>query len=224
MNIIKIEDKYSETLTTQVRNRETEVDELRDAIFELGRIIGQKIIGNLSVPDQVTTPMDQVFKGVIFPNKTSVIISTEDDFEFLAKGITSIIKNSVKGYMNFGSTRGQAALNAPVRSASLPDLKFATYIENLIIAKSVLATGCTAISLTNKAVEKYKPKNLIIATIFYSSIGIQELNLEFPHATMYLFGEPDELDSDGMLRPGVGNIDARLKRKGIVLSTSDTES
>lgn len=223
MNIQDIEDKYSGILRTQVRNKKSESEELRDSVFELGRIIGQKITGNLAIPEQVITPMEKSFNGVIFPNKTSVIISTEDDFEFLAKGVASIIKNSVRGFMNFGSTRGQAALNAPVRSASLPDLKFASYIDNLIIVKSVLATGCTAISLTNKAIEKYKPKNLIIATIFYSIIGIQELSSEFPHATIYLFGDPDELDSNGMLQPGVGNIDARLNPKHVVLSTINTE-
>lgn len=214
MNIYRIEDNYSKVLLTQIRNKYSGITELKDALFELGEVIGKEItVKKFIETDTVITPMNQIFNGLKLLEKSSAIVSTKDDFEFFANGIASIVKNAIRGYMDFGENRGQTALTTPVRAIVLPDLKVNNHIDTLIIAKSVLATGCTAISLTNKAVEKYKPKNVIVASIFYSLIGIQELYSEFPHVEIYLIGESDELDENGMLSPGIGNIDSRLKGK-----------
>ena len=93
---------------------------------------------------------------------------------------------------------------------SLPEPRKEFPTDSVIIAKSVLATGCTAISLTRKAVEMYNPRNVIIASIFYSDIGIAEMLNEISTAQIFTFGKADSLDENGMLIPGVGNLDQRL--------------
>ena len=60
------------------------------------------------------------------------------------------------------------------------------------------------------ALSKYYPEELIIAAPFYCKQGIDELQAELKSAQIYVAFGPDELNADGMLIPGVGNIDVRL--------------
>lgn len=83
-------------------------------------------------------------------------------------------------------------------------------VDTVIIAKSVLATGCTAISLTRKALEKYTPQAVIIAAVFYSVDGINAILQEISTAKLFVFGDPDQLQQDGLLVPGFGDLDKRL--------------
>lgn len=107
--------------------------------------------------------------------------------------------------------RGKEALSSPVRAMELPKVKDYEMVDMVIVAKSVLATGCTAIHLLKKSIEKYNPKDVVVASIFYSNQGIKDLKMEVRNCKIYVCGEPDSLNKDGMLVPGVGNLDERLK-------------
>jgi uracil phosphoribosyltransferase len=58
---------------------------------------------------------------------------------------------------------------------------------------------------------KYMPRNTIIASVFYSKQAVAELSQEIPNADIIVIGDPDALDENGMLVPGVGNLDVRLR-------------
>lgn len=143
----------------------------------------------------------------IFP--LCAIITTKDDFEYLGKGISSVINNSIKGYMDFEGIRGTKALNAEIQNMILPEIK-GQNVDTLIIAKAVLATGFTAINLAKNAIAKYLPRKIIIASVFYSESGVRELMHNIPNADIFLVGEHDSLNGDGMLVPGVGDLDKRI--------------
>ena len=82
----------------------------------------------------------------------TVVVSSLDDYEYFGFGIAKSLANVKRGYIDFEGRRGIEALTHQVRSITLPD---ANNVKTVIIAKSVLATGCTAISLARKAMEKY---------------------------------------------------------------------
>jgi hypothetical protein len=117
--------------------------------------------------------------------------------------------NSLSGFMDFKGRRGVTALDSPVRNIDLPHSSDEPVV-NLIIGKAVLATGCTAISLTKESTRKYMPRRIIIASCFYSKKGVSELMHEIPNADLILVGEADKINNDGMLEPGIGNLDQRL--------------
>ena len=212
MNVSVIDNTYAKILLTDVRDNKTEKEELRNRLLELGRVTAQEIIAdNLVTTREVTTPMGQQYSGFEIPRTTTVIISTRDDYEYFAEGISSAFSYSHKGFMDFNGERGQQALQGKRRAIEYPNLKKGEVVDTLVIAKSVLATGCTAISLTKTAVVKYHPKKIIIASLFYSEQGIQELLYDIPNLDkIYIHGSPDTLNNDGMLVPGVGDLDARL--------------
>ena len=58
------------------------------------------------------------------------------------------------------------------------------------------------------------PRELIVVAPFYSTQGADELQAELKNAEIDAAFGPDEIDSDGLLVPGVGNIDARLAECG----------
>ncbi|GEN82252.1 hypothetical protein SLU01_05640 [Sporosarcina luteola] len=212
MNLKILEDKYTLALQTKIRSVNTDTENLRGALVKLGQKIGMHIVSdNMLEETEVSTPMDQIFKGYSFCNSVNLIYSTKDDYEFFAKGLSLVIPNSKQGYFDFQGVRGPDALTQPVRASSHPTIKPGTIIDTVVIAKAVLATGCTAISLTKNIMSKFQPKNIIIASSFYSQTGISELFAEIPNVKfIYTVGKADTLNEDGMLIPGVGDLDTRL--------------
>jgi uracil phosphoribosyltransferase len=211
MKVINAE-SYEKLLLTLIRDKTTKTENLREAMVSIGRIMGQKIYGDHFTENiEVETPLHQSYSGVVVKLATVVILSTRDDADYFATGIASVFDGSLRGYMDFGGARGPAALSAPVQAVNLPAPPTGQTVNVVIIAKSVLATGCTAVSLANKALEYYRPEKLFVASTFYSQRGIDEINQQiYPRPEIYVFGEPDGLNSEGMLYPGVGNLDKRL--------------
>lgn len=203
-------------LETAIRDAETSVVELRQALLELGRMMGDEIRGRCSLSSKkVMTPLHLFFGGVQSKpdDGISVVISTKDDYVYFAKGIAEGWSSVYHGYIDFDGARGESVYNSPYRSISFPEIKSQLPIRRVIIAKSVIASGCTAITLAKTAITKYLPEELIIVAPFYSQQGIDELFAELRNAKIYVAFGPDELNQDGMLVPGVGNIDARVAGK-----------
>lgn len=202
-------DKYAIALKNEIRDKNAKSQELKDLLFKLGNGVGQKIVEkHFLVERKVNTPMGEEHKGIHISDKGMVVISTKDDYEYFGNGLASIFPNISRGYMDFAGARGKDALTCSLREINLPDKDD---VEAVIIAKSVLATGCTAITLAKRAVEKYNPNYLFIASVYYSRQGIQDVQNKCKGSEIFVIGEEDQLRSDGMLVPGFGNLDQRLK-------------
>lgn len=208
----KIDNLFVNMLQTKVRNKRTVPEDLQKSLLKLGEYVASEIIGCEFVKTEVIiTPLNEEYQGLVALQPKIMVISTKDDYNYFSKGISNNLPNCIMGYMDFGGARGKMALNSEIRAIYLPDTKNGEIINTVIIAKSVLATGCTAITLLKKAVEKYDPINIIVASVFYSQQGIIDLQNSEHRCKIYVCGDPDYLNSDGMLVPGVGNLDNRLK-------------
>lgn len=208
----KIDENYYNAIITEIRDKNTKSDCLKKLLFILGQKVGQEIIGDFFTTDcSVVTPLDYPFSGLRIFDSNRVIVSTKDDYEYFAKGLSMTMDGVLRGYMDFNGVRGREALTQPVRSIEFPELARGQVVDCLIIAKAVLATGCTAISLAKKAIEYYNPQRIIIATVFYSLEGINAILRDISTAQIYVFGEPDKINEKGMAYPGFGDIDQRLK-------------
>lgn len=124
--------------------------------------------------------MEATYSGVkIDGSKEYVVISTKDEYEYFANGIAIQIGDCYRGYIEFIRGAGEKDFCASTRKISLPEIKTGKPVEYVIIAKSVLATGCTAISLARTAQDIYMPNKLIIASVFYSERGVLELKIKY---------------------------------------------
>ncbi len=209
--IYNLVNTFSLAYKAEIRNQDLENVLITKSLFLLGEEVGKLIVERIGIKKAViTTPMG-VDCNVMIPSDEKILVfSTKDDYKYFGKGICNVIKNSIQGYMDFSGKRGLSALSAQIRDIELPILE-GTSISTIIIAKSILATGCTAISLTKRALTEYQPKYLICASIFYSNAGIADLQKEFNYSIIFTIGDPDELREDGMLIPGVGNLDERIR-------------
>lgn len=200
-------------LETRIRNKATSSAQLRKDLFDLGCIMGEEILGQCKLsPKQVFTPLLSLFHGVEShdDNGITVIISTKDDYSYFAQGIAKGCDSTYRGYIDFDGARGQEVYSSSYRSIDLPEINPSLSVKRVIIAKSVIASGCTAITLAKTALTKYFPEDLIIVAPFYSQQGVNELQAELRKAKIFVAFGPDQLNGDNMLVPGVGNIDSRL--------------
>jgi len=205
-----IEDAYTDGQKSIIRSSASGTEELRKAVSRIGVEIGKTLVKEYFLEAmEIRTPMDATLSKLLPRIPLCAIITTKDDFYFLGQGISSILDNSISGYMDFEGQRGLQALNADITHMELPNAK-GQHIDTLIIAKAVLATGCTAIHLTKTAFNRYLPRKLIIASVFYSRQGVADLSHELPNADLILVGDEDQVNDNGMLVPGVGNLDLRL--------------
>lgn len=213
MNVHILKDPYITALLTEIRDEQTSKETLRKRLSYIGRRIGELIIGDgLVLEKTVTTPLGLPYTGLCLSKTTTLIVSTRDDYHYYANGIASCFSKPYRGFMDFDRVRGPEALKCKRRAIEFPTVKPGEVVDTLIIAKSILATGCTAISLTHSAIARFLPKRVIIAAVFYSEDAIQEVLAEIPNVeNIYICGEPDLLNADGLLVPGVGNLDARIR-------------
>lgn len=210
MTVERVTSKYVEGLKLSVRDGEAQGESLRIDLARIGEELAKRIVeDHLLSNKRVKTPMGVEVEGWAPSFPRVVVVTTRDDFSSLCEGFGRVIDNVSSGYMDFKGARGEKALTAPLAAVQLPDEK--EPVHSVIIAKSVLATGCTAIRLVKEVVRKYAPKNVFIASVFYSNRGVQEMVAEFPHYDLYVVGDRDEIDQEGMLVPGVGDLDARLR-------------
>jgi uracil phosphoribosyltransferase len=62
----------------------------------------------------------------------------------------------------------------------------------------------------------FEPKKTIITSIFHTTSGLRFVRDELPKAEVFLVEkEPDGLDGNGMLIPGIGDLDERLKQSQV---------
>lgn len=212
----KINDLYILSQISILRSSQSSPEELRMSLKEIGCEFGKKIIEEFYLQEkEITTPMNCEVRALVADIPLSIVITTKEDANHLGKGLSEILKNSMQGYMDFEGRRGPETLTNPIREIVLPDVNNER-VGTLIIGKTMLATGCTAISLTKTALSKYLPDKLVIASIFYSIRGLKDLQREFPNAFIFLINDPDDLNEEGLLVPGVGLINERTKQTTFV--------
>lgn len=192
-----------------VRNRDSNAEQIRQSLTEIGVEFAREIATLQSSPATVITPLGEPFETISLARGLTAVVSTKGDVTTFGRALADNLQPSILGYLNYEGRRALDALNTPIREIELPDPGRRT-TETLLIAKAVLATGCTAISLTDTAVDFYRPSKLLIASIFHSLSGVQELQAKFPSATILTLGSSDSLDSEGILHPGVGLLEDRM--------------
>ena len=202
----QIDTEFTEAHKAVIRSLASSSQEIKNSIHLLGEELAKEIVKTYFIFErQISTPMGFNL-NLPFPEYPhTAIVTTKDDFKYLAYGIGHVLENCIIGYMDFRGLRGIQALNAKIRHMKLPEPKSGP-VNTLIIGKAVLATGCTAISLTKTAMQKYMPRRTIVATVFYSQQGVNELLQDIPNIDVFLIGKSDQINSDGMLEPGIGNL------------------
>jgi uracil phosphoribosyltransferase len=199
----RIDSPFAAAQAGIIRNRDSTSEAVIDAARRIGGEIGRRILEvHFTQPATVVTRLAENLQTVAISRELSVVITTNVDAPVFGGAVAAELQPCLQGTMNFEGRRGLEALNSPVRDMQLPDTG-SRPVSAVIVGKSILATGCTAISLTKAAVHQYMPSKIIIATIFYSLTGLQELQQALPNSSIFVVGDPAPLNSDGTLAIGL---------------------
>ena len=207
-----VNDADFEILLSAVRDEQTDPDVLRSALRQLGEIAGLRIARKwFSSKRELMTPMRQPYLGIVQEDVNVCVVSTRDDFQHFGFGVASRFPGCLRGYLDLHGRRGIDALRSPIVSHQLPPKR--GDVDAVIVAKSILATGCTAMRLLDATKKAYAPDRIIVTAVFHSQKGLREVLEANSVCEAVFFGEPDDLDGNGMLIPGVGNLDSRAGGK-----------
>ena len=184
--IIRVAAGRCDAHLAQIQDPQTVETDIASAVWEIGRVVGAEIAALVPAGDR----------------SLSVVATTTRESETLGRALSSSLEPSTQASMNFGDARGQDVFSAPIRDLALPDTA-GRQVGLLVVGKSILASGCTAVSLANHAASTLHPNRLVVAALFYSESSLAELADTLPQADIVLVGEPAGLRSDGLLDIGV---------------------
>jgi uracil phosphoribosyltransferase len=212
LRILTQSSQFLRFLITQARAHETNATEFRELLRKIGLFFGYEIANMLEYEEvNVTTPMNADHHGVRLCNNV-VVVSSFEDADYFAAGIRDVFPLALVGKIDALRTYAEGRWRAPIQKAELP--KEVPPESAVVIAKAILASGCTAISLIGKTLEIVKPKSMIVAAIIAHQDACHEIANEYPYVSMeFMIGEMDPvLDEKGYVIPGIGNISDRLGR------------
>ncbi len=81
--------------------------------------------------------------------------------------------------------------------------------KTLIIMDPMLATGSTLIKVLRKIYEVGSPKNVYIASIISTPVGIEKLLKEFNNIRIFTLAVDEKLNKKGYIVPGLGDAGDR---------------
>lgn len=207
---IRVTSPVIEAYKNRIRDFSTLPERLPSAIEHLGRHVADQVLERLLVTSaSITTPLGVTFEGVLPASSNTMLVTTKEDHPFLGVSIARELDAQHVGYIHMEGRRGLQALVAPIREMRFP--ANTGPLDLMVVAKSVIATGCTASTLVRRATEHLQPAKVVIAALFYSERGLRELGEALPNAQIIVLGEPDRLTDDGLLEPGLGILEDRLR-------------
>lgn len=175
-------------LQTKIKNKETKQNEIKGSLFKLGQYMGEEILGTeFSKKELITTNEGYKILGLSIEIKTSLVISTKEDYDTFAAGISNCINGSKRAYIGFENINGIHS----IMTFCLPGIESSKNIDTVIIAKVVLANRDVLASILRKVVEKYRPQNIIVCSIFYTEEGINKVHIDIPDCTIYVCGKSE---------------------------------
>ena len=202
--------KLLASLIHQARDARITPEEFRDLITRIGEFFGYEIANLLDFePTSVTTPLGAEAQG-FKPAGEILLISSFEDADYFARGIRLVLPNVKMGKIEAVRQQFGEQWRASIQRVSLP--KDVPEEGTIIIAKAVLASGCTAIALIGETLKLSKPKRVIVAAIIAHKGSYKEIEQEYPYIPIqFVIGEEDPiLDNRGFVVPGIGNIPERL--------------
>ena len=209
-------ERYLKSLVAVIRDKRSSASELQKALRRFGQGMAQHIVAKSAREQKIETPMGRTLMAYVAAKPYTLIVGPRAE-KALVKGMQDIIDNSTAGYMDFRGKRGRQLMEGPTRALQMEREVGNESVESLICVKSMLAEGNTAITLAKTAIAIYNPRRVVIASILHTVRGLHKVQESIPRAEILLVVKrPDDINDNGMLIPGVGNLDERLKETILV--------
>ncbi len=199
---------YSNLATPQVKQElerllhEPSFAQYRDAMIKLGKQLG------FAVKERIST-------------KAFALVTTPEDADFLTRGMLESLPRQRAHLACYWTSRHHFPRGADIATVtqSFVDPSMPKTVETVVIAKSIIASGCIVRTNLEKFLTEVKPLRIVIAAPVMLAGAEQQLKDDFPAAISkrfeFLTFATDSVRDGSTVKPGVGGrVEARLGLEG----------
>ena len=186
-----------------LRNKDTRPSEFRQAMGEISRLVAYEATRDLEVTKEgVTTPISKSEVTVV--KNLPVIVSIMRAGNGMLETVMDLIPGASVGHI--GIYRDKFINNTVEYYFRLPEN---TAGKEIILLDPMVATGDTAMACIER-IKQCGVSKVKLVTLLISKLALTRINEVHPDVTTYCAEIESELDENGYLLPGFGDVGSRL--------------
>ncbi|WNG85279.1 uracil phosphoribosyltransferase [Mycobacterium sp. ITM-2016-00317] len=189
---------------TLMRQKDLSTNSFRRLAHEVSALMAYEVLRDLALHEiEVHTPMETT-TGNVVDGKKLVFVSVLRAGTGLLEGLLEVAPSARVGHI--GLYRDPKTLVAVEYYFKMPgDLQE----RDVIVLDPLLATGNSAIAAVDR-LREYRPKSIKFVCLLTCPEGIAAMNQAHPEVPIYTAAVDRELDANGYILPGLGDVADRI--------------
>ncbi|MBY4574640.1 uracil phosphoribosyltransferase [Gordonia paraffinivorans] len=189
---------------TLMRRKDTSTNDFRRLLTEISTLMAYDVLRDIPMHDvTIETPLETTAAGEI-DGKKLVFAAVLRAGAGIADGMLNVVPGARVGHI--GLYRDPKTMVVVEYYFKMPsDLDE----RDVVIVDPLLATGFSAVAAVDR-VKEYGPKSIKLVCLVACPEGIEVLHDAHPEVPIYTASVDRELDENGFIRPGLGDVGDRV--------------
>lgn len=202
--VIVIDHPLVQHKLTLMRRKDTSTNDFRRLLTEISTLMAYDVLRDIPMHDvTIETPLETTAAGEI-DGKKLVFAAVLRAGAGIADGMLNVVPGARVGHI--GLYRDPKTMVVVEYYFKMPsDLDE----RDVVIVDPLLATGFSAVAAVDR-VKEYGPKSIKFVCLVTCPEGIAVLHDAHPEVPIYTASVDRELDENGFIRPGLGDVGDRV--------------
>ncbi|ETA05433.1 MULTISPECIES: uracil phosphoribosyltransferase [Gordonia] len=189
---------------TLMRRKDTSTNDFRRLLNEISTLMAYDVLRDIPMHEiTIDTPLETTTASVI-DGKKLVFAAVLRAGAGIADGMLTVVPGARVGHI--GLYRDPKTMVVVEYYFKMPpDLDE----RDVVIVDPLLATGFSAVAAIDR-IKEYAPRSIKFMCLVACPEGIDVLHRAHPEVPVYTAGIDRELDADGFIRPGLGDVGDRV--------------
>jgi uracil phosphoribosyltransferase len=189
---------------TLMRRKDTSTNDFRRLLNEISTLMAYDVLRDIPMHEiTIDTPLETTTASVI-DGKKLVFAAVLRAGAGIADGMLTVVPGARVGHI--GLYRDPKTMVVVEYYFKMPpDLDE----RDVVIVDPLLATGFSAVAALDR-IKEYAPRSIKFMCLVACPEGIDVLHRAHPEVPVYTAGIDRELDADGFIRPGLGDVGDRV--------------
>ena len=189
---------------TLMRRKDTSTNDFRRLLNEIYTLMAYDVLQDIPMHEiTIDTPLETTTASVI-DGKKLVFAAVLRAGAGIADGMLTVVPGARVGHIGlYRDPRTMVVVEYYFKMP--PDLDE----RDVVIVDPLLATGFSAVAAIDR-IKEYAPRSIKFMCLVACPEGIDVLHRAHPEVPVYTAGIDRELDADGYIRPGLGDVGDRV--------------
>ncbi|MCK8614231.1 uracil phosphoribosyltransferase [Gordonia sp. C13] len=189
---------------TLMRRKDTSTNDFRRLLNEISTLMAYDVLRDIPMHEvTIDTPLETTTASVI-DGKKLVFAAVLRAGAGIADGMLGVVPGARVGHI--GLYRDPKTMVVVEYYFKMPsDL----HERDVVIVDPLLATGFSAVAAIDR-IKEYSPRSVKFVCLVACPEGIDVLHEAHPEVPIYTAGVDRELDANGFIRPGLGDVGDRV--------------